>query len=115
MDASGDVDLAAVAELLAAKETELSTELGLLTAPPDANETISFGKRVGDGTAMAVERFANVSVHDRLRSVLTDVRRAQAKLQEHSYGRCDSCGQPIGEARLEARPWAVRCVRCAGA
>lgn len=32
---------------------------------------------------------------------------------EGTYGVCGDCGQPIPAARLEARPTATRCVRCA--
>jgi DnaK suppressor protein len=42
---------------------------------------------------------------------LADVRRALEKLDDGSYGRCDVCGEPIGEERLEVLPWAVLCVR----
>lgn len=98
---------------LAGKHRELAQELAALEAPPDATGSISFGKRVGDGTAMAVERFANVSVHARLRAAMADVERAQAKLADGSYGRCDRCGAEIPAARLEARPWAVLCLACA--
>ncbi len=102
-----------VAAALAARREELERELAALAAPPDATGAISFGKRVGDGTAMAVERFANVSVHDRLRTTLADVERAQAKLAEGSYGSCDRCGDQIPAARLEARPWSTLCLACA--
>ena len=36
--------------------------------------------------------------------------RAKAKLAEGTYGRCDVCGEPIDEDRLEFRPWSTRCV-----
>lgn len=108
------MDLDVVRELLADKRTELETALGELSAPPDSTGGISFGKRVGDGTAMAVERFANVAVHDRLRATLADVIRAQEKLADGTYGVCDRCGQDIADARLEALPWATLCVTCAG-
>jgi RNA polymerase-binding transcription factor DksA len=39
--------------------------------------------------------------------------RAEAKIREGTYGRCDVCGQPISAARLQALPEAVRCVPCA--
>lgn len=39
--------------------------------------------------------------------------RAEAKIQEGTYGRCDACGQPIGAARLQVLPEAVRCIPCA--
>jgi len=41
--------------------------------------------------------------------------RAEEKIREGSYGRCDLCGLPIAAARLRALPEAVRCVTCAAA
>jgi DnaK suppressor protein len=43
-----------------------------------------------------------------------EVARALDKLDEGTYGVCDSCGGVIPEGRLEIHPWAVRCVACAG-
>jgi DnaK suppressor protein len=99
-----------IAAALEAKRAELESELAQLSAPTGEQGSISFGKRVGEGTSMAVDRLSLVSSHDRLRAMLADVHRAQAKLAEGSYGRCDSCGATISAERLEARPWAVRCV-----
>jgi DnaK suppressor protein len=41
------------------------------------------------------------------------VSRALAKLDEGSYGICDSCGKPIAPRRLEAAPESVHCIECA--
>lgn len=40
------------------------------------------------------------------------IERAEEKLDEGSYGVCDRCGGPIGEARLSAMPDAIYCVDC---
>ena len=102
--------------VLAAKRDELTAQLTKLAAPPtEQGGSISFGKRVGEGTAMAVDRLSAVAVHDKLQGTLADVDRARAKLAEGSYGRCEVCGEPIAEGRLEVLPWAVRCVRDASA
>ena len=95
---------------LLARRSELAGELAHLEEPPGERGEISFGKRVGEGTAMAVDRLSAVAVHDKLRTVMADVDRALAKLDEGSYGACDVCGGPIGEGRLEALPWATLCV-----
>ncbi len=74
---------------------------------------IGFGKRVGEGTSLAVERISEVAIHDGLQAELATIRRAEAKIADGNAGRCDVCGGDIGDARLEALPWAVRCVDCA--
>jgi len=99
-----------VEPLLRAKRDDIAAQLSLMEQPPAEQGSISFGKRVGEGTSMAVERLAQVGVHDRLRATLGDVDRALAKLADGSYGVCDVCGRPIGDARLEALPWATLCV-----
>jgi len=96
---------------LEAKRAELLQQMGVLEEKPTDHGSISFGKRVGEGTSMAVDRLSQVAVHDRLQTTLADVERALAKVDEGSYGRCDMCGELIPEERLEVHPWAVLCVR----
>lgn len=102
----------ATRDALTAKQSEVEAELAALSAPVEDTGGISFGKRVGDGTSIAVERITQVAAHDGLRAMLADVVRAAAKLDEGTYGTCDLCGQPIPAGRLEARPWSTRCVNC---
>ncbi len=40
------------------------------------------------------------------------VRAALDRMDSGDYGVCASCGRPIPQARLEALPYAIRCVRC---
>jgi DnaK suppressor protein len=98
--------------VLATKRAELEAEIAVLTAPSGDLGGIGFGKRVGEGTALAVERLSQVAAHDRLRALHADVVRAQAKADDGTYGTCDGCGEPIAADRLEALPWATRCITC---
>jgi len=111
---SDDVSMVEVRATLTAKLAEIDAEMAEMEQPPDQQGTISFGKRIGEGTSMAIDRFAQVGVHDRLQRTRTDVVRALEKLDEETYGTCDVCGRPIGEGRLEALPWATLCVEDAG-
>ena len=95
---------------LTAKLAEIDDQMGTLEKKPADQGSISFGKRIGEGTSMAVDRLTQVAVHDKLQVIRGDVVRAFEKLDEGSYGRCDVCGKPIPEGRLEALPWAVLCV-----
>lgn len=102
-----------VAALLEDKRVKLEADLARMEAPPQEGTAIAYGKRVGEGTSMAVDRLVEVAAHDKMRAVLADVNRARAKLSEGTYGSCDLCGSPIPPERLEVLPWAVLCVRCA--
>jgi DnaK suppressor protein len=97
-------------ELLAEREARLEAELAELTKPPSELGTISFGKRIGEGTSMAVDRLTAVSTQENLLATLDEVRRARRRIVEGTYGTCEICGEPIPRARLEARPWANRCI-----
>ncbi|MGA9160151.1 MAG: TraR/DksA family transcriptional regulator [Actinomycetota bacterium] len=105
------MDPTEVRAVLERARDELRSELETMTAAPrDPMGAVSFGKRVGEGTSQAVERIAQVDAAKRLDAKLRDVERALAKLDEGTYGSCDVCGSPIGDARLDAIPWAVRCI-----
>ena len=93
-----------VDRLLAERQAELEAQLAELTKPPGELGTISFGKRVGEGTSMAVDRLAAVSAQEHLLTMLDEVRRARQRVADGSYGICEVCGVPIPEGRLEARP-----------
>jgi len=97
------------AVVLAAKRAVLEAQLEGLRQPPEPG-SIGFGKRVGEGTSHAVERITAVSAEEKLRTMLGEVKRAEEKLADGTYGRCDKCGVEIGPERLAARPWATRCV-----
>ena len=105
------MDDAEIRAVLEGARDELRAELETLTAAPrDPMASVSFGKRVGEGTSQAVERITQVDAAKKLDAKLGDVERALEKLDEGTYGSCDVCGDPIGDERLEAIPWAVLCV-----
>ena len=74
---------------------------------------ISFGKRVGEGTSIAIERFADVAIHEQIIHQLADVEAALVRVAEGTYGVCEVCAHRIAPERLEAIPWAATCVACA--
>ena len=46
-------------------------------------------------------------------SMRDEIAAALRRLDEGTYGKCESCGAAIGEARLEALPFARSCIACA--
>jgi DnaK suppressor protein len=103
------------AELIASRDDLLAELADITTVTRDPAATIGFGKRVGEGTNEAIGRIERVGQADALTAKLADVERALAKLDDGTYGLCDRCGALIPVERLEARPWAVLCVRCSTA
>ena len=62
---------------------------------------------------------ANDEVVDQLREgtrrELNRIEQVLARIKDGTYGRCERCRGPIGEARLEILPDATHCVSCARA
>jgi len=52
------------------------------------------------------------SLEDNAEHLLASIESALARLDDGTYGRCERCGQPISEERLEALPYATRCIEC---
>jgi DnaK suppressor protein len=66
-----------------------------------------------EGATIAFERSQVAALVLQVRGHLAEVEAALERLEVGSYGICERCGQPIAQARLEARPAASRCIRCA--
>lgn len=56
------------------------------------------------------EREKDFSILEQVEAELADVDRALRRLDEGTYGRCEACGNPIGDDRLEAMPAARFCL-----
>ncbi|WP_086608435.1 TraR/DksA family transcriptional regulator [Erythrobacter donghaensis] len=52
-------------------------------------------------------------VDDVLRAEAAQVRAALTRIANGTYGTCAKCGEAIPRARLEARPIATTCIKCA--
>ena len=68
-----------------------------------------------EGATIAFERSQIGALARQARSRLDEIDAALARVAAGTYGVCESCGLPIGEERLAARPAARTCIRCAGA
>ena len=100
---------------LKAEKKRLTEELEQLMAsanPPDERrEGSPFGKREEEATE-ALELEKRLVLEKRIKEQLIGVEHALHKYEEGTYGSCDSCGQPIDPARLEAIPEASLCIKC---
>ncbi|MFF1285749.1 TraR/DksA family transcriptional regulator [Streptomyces sp. NPDC058299] len=68
-----------------------------------------------EGASTAFERAHVAALLSQAREHLNDLDHALERLERGDYGRCEQCGEPIPTGRLEVRPAAKTCVRCASA
>ncbi|MDX6336651.1 MAG: DnaK suppressor protein [Streptosporangiaceae bacterium] len=85
-------------------ESEIAARLG--DAVGDA------GDDSADAGAKTFQREHELALTENARELLAQAERALAKIKNGTYGVCESCGQPIGKARLQAFPRATLCVAC---
>lgn len=55
---------------------------------------------------------AGLAVADIRKEQLTQLEEAQRRLEQGTYGICESCGEPIGLERLKLVPFTPYCVDC---
>ena len=74
---------------------------------------LDFDENFADSGQVTAERGEVEALSGQLNETLQDIEDALAKFDAGTYGSCESCGQPIPEARLEAMPAARLCISCA--
>jgi RNA polymerase-binding protein DksA len=66
-----------------------------------------------EGGSLAFELEKELSLEQNARDLLEKVLEAIDRVEAGTYGICTECGGPIPVARLDALPYATRCVDCA--
>ncbi len=70
------------------------------------------GDDEADAGTKATEREHELALTQNARDLLDQGERALGRIDAGTYGACESCGQPVGKARLLAFPQATLCVAC---
>jgi DnaK suppressor protein len=70
------------------------------------------GDDQADAGAKTFEREHELALTHNAKDLLAQNERALARIAAGTYGVCESCGEPIGKARLQAFPRATLCVAC---
>jgi DnaK suppressor protein len=110
-----EAELAKVRGTLAAEAAELREDIDRA----ESDIASRLGDAVGDAGddqadagAKTYEREHELALTQNARELLAQIERALARIDDGSYGTCESCGEPIGKARLQAFPRATLCVKC---
>ncbi|CAK9253101.1 unnamed protein product [Sphagnum jensenii] len=65
-----------------------------------------------DQATTDIEQSMRMRLRNREVLFLKKIDEALTRIEEGTFGECDSCGEDIGLLRLEARPTATHCVSC---
>jgi DnaK suppressor protein len=73
---------------------------------------VSYDEDFADAGSFTFEREKEFSIANNVTDLRTKTDRALHRIEEGSYGICESCGQPIEAARLKALPHVTLCLKC---
>ncbi len=65
-----------------------------------------------DRASLEADRNFMLRIKDRERKLITKVKEALDRIEDGSFGTCESCGRPISEKRLMVRPVTTQCIEC---
>ncbi len=108
-------EVTALADELIAERDRLQGELA--AADADLTDLLRHsgdgaGDDQADSGASALEREHELTLVNNTRDLLQQTQHALERLVVGTFGACESCGKPIGKARLQAFPRATLCVEC---
>ncbi len=108
-----DADYMSARQLAFFRPRLLAEEKALLEAARETNTHLQESGAAPDWTDRASseeEHTLELRVRDRERKLLKKIREALKRIDDGSYGWCEETGEPIGIARLLARPSATLCL-----
>ena len=65
-----------------------------------------------DRASLESDRNFVLRIKDRERKLIQKIKEALERIEDGTFGICDSCGKPISEKRLMARPVTTQCIAC---
>ncbi|MEN6374772.1 MAG: RNA polymerase-binding protein DksA [Smithella sp.] len=65
-----------------------------------------------DRASLESDRNFELRIRDRERKLILKMQEAIKRIDDGVYGICESCGGPISEKRLMARPVTTECIEC---
>jgi DnaK suppressor protein len=102
------LDLEPFRATLLAERARLLEERGAAIIAPDQ---MTYGSQAAAASQVFAQQ-RDLALRDRADQQLALIDAALARLDEGTFGTCVRCGRPIAAERLEALPWAPRCIDC---
>jgi DnaK suppressor protein len=101
-------DLAPFRASLLAERDRLLAEIGEAIVAPGQ---MTYGSQAAAASQVFAQQ-RDLALRDRADQQLVLVDEALARFDAGTFGVCVRCGKPVGAERLEALPWAARCIEC---
>ena len=101
-------EIDAVRAALLAERARLLAEIGETIVAPGQ---MTYGSQAAAASQVFAQQ-RDLALRDRSDQQLVLVDEALARLDDGTFGTCVRCGQAIASERLEALPWAARCIDC---
>ena len=77
-----------------------------------SGELSALDQHPADGSDVTEQRARDLVIDQILEGEAEQIREAQRRREEGTYGICEECGSQIPKERLEARPEATLCIDC---
>ena len=78
----------------------------------DMNKERTSSPDPADRARMESDRNFELRIRDRERRLIGKIKEALQRIDDQEFGYCEECEEPIGEARLRARPVTTLCIDC---
>jgi DnaK suppressor protein len=78
----------------------------------DSSDDDGADSHLADSATFTLEREIELSLEDNADHLLASIDAALERIDMGTYGRCDNCRGRISKERLEALPWATKCIDC---
>lgn len=101
-------DFAPMRTALLTERTRLLDEIGEAIVAPGQ---MTYGSQAAAASQVFAQQ-RDLALRDRAETQLVLVDEALGRFTSGTFGRCVRCGQAIARGRLEALPWAARCIDC---
>jgi DnaK suppressor protein len=93
---------------LLAERARLLEERGATIVAPDP---MTYGSQAAAASQVFAQQ-RDLALRDRTDQHLELVEAALERIEAGTFGRCVRCGEAIAPERLDALPWAPRCIDC---
>jgi RNA polymerase-binding protein DksA len=78
----------------------------------DETEEETYDNHLADSATATLNREIDYTLEENSENVLSSIEQALQRIENGTFGSCVRCGRQIAEERLEAIPYATRCIDC---